>query len=407
MADLPGLVDRLRASVAADQPFAVDALLELVAISSVAPAEQMAQERFASLARSSDLEVEAVPIPVEELVAHPRHVATELSYVDRPTVVARLPGGSAGSIMLNSHIDTVRLADGWIHDPTGQLVGTRIYGLGSADAKGGLVAALVALRALGQLRVPLPGDVVIQSVIDEEGSGNGTLAALLSATPADCRIAIVLEPTDLAVAYGHRGMLAFDLACPGKSAHGATGGGVNAITSAARVVLALEELGSSLGGLVEAGYLPPRLNVGMIEGGREVYTTADRCLVRFSVRYAPHQRDEVLGRVHAAVGALAGASDPEYAPRIVAMADHDAAETAPDRGLPQKFVAAARTVRPATALTTLAGTCDARHFRNLAGIPSLIFGPGRLEDAHAAEEHVEVADILDAAIVLATFAASA
>ena len=66
----------------------------------------------------------------------------------------------------------------------------------------------------------------------------------------------------------------------------------------------------------------------------------------------------------------------------------------------------ALTLRPETRATTLAGTCDARHLINFAGVPTLIFGPGRLEDAHAADEHVAIDDVLEAAAILATFAAS-
>ena len=406
MHDLENLARRIRDSVDTDRSYAVETLLDMVAVNSVGPAEKAAQHRFANISRSSGLEVEIIPIPVDRLRSHVRFVETGESYDDRPNVILRVPGGRAKAIVFNSHIDTVQRSDGWQHESTGQVVGSRIYGLGSADAKGGLVAALVAARAIRRLEVKLPGDLEIQSVIDEEGSGNGTLGAILSSKSTDYRMAVVLEPTGLDVVYGHRGMLAFDVVCPGKSAHGAIGGGVNAISSAARAVLALEHLGESLGDLHEPGYTTPSVNIGIVQGGREIYTTPDQCVIRFSARYAVPQRDLVLSRVESAIAALGSDLPAEYAPYIAAFNDYDAAETAVDGGLPGHFVDVARTVRPDAGLVTIAGTCDARHFKNLLGVPTLVFGPGRLEVAHSADEHVEVDEILEAATVLATFAAT-
>jgi acetylornithine deacetylase len=399
-------VATIRDAIAADRSFALETLLELVGTGSIAPEERGAQEVFVRAAQQSGLESQLLPIPVERLKEHKRHFETGLPYAGRPNALVRLRGGPGRPIVLNSHIDTVRAADGWTRDVRGELVGSRVYGLGSADAKGCLVAALTAARALRRLRVSLSSDLVIQSVIDEEGSGNGTLAALLSTEEERPRIAVVLEPTDLEVAYGHRGMLSFDLLCRGRSAHGATSGGVNAIVLAAKAILSLEELGNYLAELQEPGYLPPRLNVGIIGGGHEVYTTPDRCLVRFSVRYAPKQRSEVVRRVREAIRAFQSKTMDAAHSELVGELDFDAAETRVDRGLPLRFVEAARTIRPETMLTTLAATCDARHFAHLSRVPVLVFGPGKLKHAHAADEHVEVSDVLNAAAVLATFAAS-
>ena len=406
MADIT-LVAAIRREVEADEEFARDALLELVGTPSVGPYERDAQRRLVALASSSGLDVEMVPIPTGELLASERYVDTGNGYEDRPNVVVRIEGGPGGAVIINSHIDTVRESAGWTHVAQGEVVGDRVFGLGSADAKGSLVAALVAARAIARLGIRLPGDLVIQSVIDEEGSGNGSLGAVLAMQPGPIRLVVVMEPTDLQAAYGHRGMLAVEVLCPGRSAHGAIGGGVNAIASAARVVTALEGLSPSLAEHGKAGYRPPSLNVGIISGGFEVYTTPDRCSVAFSVRYAPGQRDDLLAAVSDGLAALAEATPAGFAPRIESVRDFDAAETSPDDEAVRAFLETARLVRPSTGLTTLDGTCDARHFRNVLGVPTLVYGPGRLADAHAPEEHVELADVLAAAAVIATFATTA
>lgn len=143
-------------------------------------------------------------------------------------------------------------------------------------------------------RAALLGDFVVQSVVDEEPGGNGTLALVADGSFAGARLAVVLEPTNLAVLYGHRGTLCWKLVVIGANGHGATGHGTNAIRLAADVVRRLDDLDEGLARTAVAGYEPPRLNVGLIGGGVDVFTIAGSCGIDFSVRYAPGTKAEVV-----------------------------------------------------------------------------------------------------------------
>jgi acetylornithine deacetylase len=128
-------------------------------------------------------------------------------YSKRPNVVTRRRGAGGGrSLLLSGHIDTVPLgAHPWKHDPFGaEIVEGRLYGLGSYDMKGGLVTILGVLRALQELDIPLKGDLIAESVVDEEFGGvNGTIAGRVRGDNADA--AVIPEPSGLDIFNGARG----------------------------------------------------------------------------------------------------------------------------------------------------------------------------------------------------------
>jgi acetylornithine deacetylase/succinyl-diaminopimelate desuccinylase-like protein len=264
---------------------------------------------------------------------------------------------------------------------------------------------VTAARLLVRKGLTPPGDVIIQSVIDEEPSGNGTLALMQGLLRRGIRLAIVMEPTRLNVLYGHRGLFWFRLAVRGKAAHAATGRGLSAIRMAAHAVGELEDLnGATFGAMGGKRYPAPRLNVGVIKGGTNVYTVPGECVVEFSVRYAPGERREVLDVVEDRVRRLRGLSDFRGGRVTLGLRGHsEAAETAPGSGSVQAFLSAVRAVRPRARLGTMAATCDARHFANRLGVPVVIFGPGDIACAHAGDEYVDVSEVMDSVAILTKY----
>ncbi len=133
---------------------------------------------------------------MEGLTTHPafRH---QRDYKNRPNLAGVLKGKGGGkSLLLSGHIDTVpRGLEKWHYDPFGGVIeGNRLYGLGSNDMKGGIVASLIAIEAILAAGTELRGDVIFESIVDEEFGGvNGTLAARLAGYNADA--AIITEPT--------------------------------------------------------------------------------------------------------------------------------------------------------------------------------------------------------------------
>lgn len=144
-------------------------------------------------------------------------------YKDRPNVVGTLKGKGKGcSLILNAHMDTVPAGSvsEWKHDPFGgETENGRIYGRGVVDDKGGLTAAIMAVKAVRDTGISLGGDIILESVVDEEGEGNGTLSCCDRGYRADAAIVVdSIDPiTDVWVA--HPGVTVFRLKVKGKPGH--------------------------------------------------------------------------------------------------------------------------------------------------------------------------------------------
>ena len=200
----------------------------------------------------------------------------------RDDVVGRLAGAGGGrSLILNGHVDVVPAGDAsaWPHDPWGgELDGDRLWGRGACDMKGGIACGIVALRALQELGVRLAGDVVFQSVVDEETGGPGTRAALARGHVADA--AIVLEPTAREIVTVEGGLEWVRVVVRGRTGHsairyrsvhaGGRGEAVSAIEKAVKLLAAVGELERHWA-VHKVHPLMPRgittINPGVIAGG--------------------------------------------------------------------------------------------------------------------------------------------
>ena len=136
------------------------------------------------------------PDSVPALLTHPLYWPGR-DYRQRPNLVATLPGAGGGrSLLLSGHIDTVPAGSlPWSRPPFGATVeGIRLYGRGAWDMKAGVAANLFVLEAIHELGIRLRGDLLFESVVDEEFGGvNGTLAGRVAGYRADA--AIVGEPS--------------------------------------------------------------------------------------------------------------------------------------------------------------------------------------------------------------------
>ncbi len=272
--------------------------------------------------------------------------------------------------------------------------------------------ALLSLRDAG---LEPAGRVILQSVVDEEPGGNGTLAACLDADPPDA--AIVLEPTGMDVAYGHRGIIGLRVTAEAEPGHAAVAGRVprGAIARAAEAIRALGPALDGWSSPQDAAYGPPSLNVGRIAGGEDIFSVPRHCEFEVGLRYAPGTAAGLLAAVRAALAPLPVARyDSPADLRAEVFSHYDAAETPADHPLTQGLLHAASlarsgregpTTRGGPSLTTFPGGCDARHFVNRLAVPTVVFGPGSLAAAHAVDEALPVEDLLAAARTLAWFIA--
>lgn len=161
---------------------------------------------------------------VAGLTSHESFMAGR-NYEGRPNVSGSFTGKGGGrSLVFSGHADTVyQGTEKWTYGPfSGEVTDGKLYGRGSYDMKGGMAAALCAIRCLRELGITLNGDVHFESVIDEEhGGANGTLAGRLHGPQAD--MAIIPEPTNLRISPAHLGGGIWKAAFTGKSGIGFNG----------------------------------------------------------------------------------------------------------------------------------------------------------------------------------------
>ncbi len=183
--------------------------------------EQKGQMALASMLRALGCTVDVYAVDsVPGLLEHPKYWP-ERPCTGRPNVMAIRPGAGGGrSLILSGHMDTVPVGpDPWSKDPWGGEVSDgKLWGVGVYDMKAGLVAAVMVVNALNDLDIQLAGDLMVESVVDEEFGGcNGTLAARLK---YNADFAIILEPTNLIVCPAHHGGLMLRVIFRGKPGWG-------------------------------------------------------------------------------------------------------------------------------------------------------------------------------------------
>lgn len=328
---------------------------------------------------------------------NPGHVYSGDGF-SRWNLVGRFRGGGGRSIMFDGHVDTMPSGprELWSFDPHDAHVRDgRVCGLGSTDMKGGLMASLMAVKLLQESGIPLPGDVTILSVVDEEGGGNGSLAAMLAGHRADA--AVVCEPSDGSVTIAHMGFVFFKVEVRGVALHsGSKWKGVNAIEKAVLLMQALNDMEHEWLMKYRHPMLPPpTLNVGVIEGGTAGSTVPDRCVFKLCLHYHPGtMTHESVVRETTERLLLRAAGDPwlkDNPPEISIYQAGGAFEM--DAGHPfvtavESSIEASRGRRPPV-VGSPAGN-DARLLRNIGGMPVVITGPGNQEQCHSPDEYLEL-----------------
>jgi acetylornithine deacetylase len=332
----------------------------------------------------------------------------------RANVIARLDNpASRVTLLIDAHQDTVPV-DGMTIEPFNPVERDgRIYGRGACDDKGGMAAALVAFARLVETRPPRAANVVFSCSCDEEAGARGihdliqlwkkpAPRSALVERPPD--LALIVEPTELDVVVAHKGATRWKIRTRGRACHSSEPSkGVNAIYRMARVVACLEEFAAEL-----PRRIPPHalcgtasLSVGRIEGGISVNTVPDECTIEVDRRVLP--REDVAGVMEQVDEFLRQRLDFEFEmlpPWVRGSGLPD------DVNLPwaDRLL---ESVRAVTGRGEKIGVHFGTHASRTAaaGVPSIVFGPGSIAQAHTKDEWIEIAQLAQAADIFYRFAA--
>lgn len=313
----------------------------------------------------------------------------------RDSVVATVAGKDpTRTLAVNGHIDVVPvIGQTWTRDPfTPEVCGDRLYGRGACDMKGGIGAAIEAIRALRDNDSLPSTNVAFHLVADEETGGIFGTQWLMDRGHLAADACLVPEPTGLHVGVAERGALFARFTVHGRGGHGSVpDSGVSAVAGAARVVDALH--------LRDFGVEHPLLrrttcNVGKISGGAAPNVIAESCVIEVDRRLLPGaSRDSAVKELLDVVESLDLPVDID-AEAIVFV---EASEI--DRAHPvvEWIDQIARSVRSDSEIVGSMLGSDARFYRNTLSIPTVLLGPGDIAQAHTADEWVSLTDLTDAA----------
>lgn len=395
-------------------------LQELVRHPSLLGEEASAQAYMAGVFAGLGLAVDAFEIDEEAIRRHPGYSPSIISYAGRRNVVGiHTPAGPATgrSLILNGHIDVVPIGHPrlWTSPPFEPRVdGDRVYGRGANDMKAGIVAYTMAFRALRAMGFEPAAPVYLQSVIEEECTGNGALACLVKGYTADA--ALIPEPTDETAVCAQLGVLWLTLDVFGVPVHASKASeGVAAIDFAQYLVDELRTLERAWNAPEGRHPLfchhahPINFNLGRLSGGEWTSSVPTHCRADLRIGYYPGKKaaevraelEALLVRAHAA-HPHSGSVQYELSYRgfqgdgIVVDMDQPVIRT-----LAQCHEELCQAPMASTALTA---TTDLKFFHLYGDIPCTCYGPAGAA-IHGIDEWVSIDSLQRVTAVYALFIA--
>ena len=314
----------------------------------------------------------------------------------RSNIIATIEGENPDRVLLfECHMDTASVGVMTIPPFEPHIRDGLLYGRGSCDTKAGGVAMIHAMKRIKEAGVKPPCTIKYAGAVDEEYIFRG---ALRLAATIEAEAAVVSEPTDLAVIRAHKGLARFRIIVKGVAAHSAKPYlGVNAISKMTRLIRAIEdEIAPAYASRTHPLTGSPTLNIGVISGGVQVNFVPDQCVIEIDRRVIPGETPEEALVAFRQRLARAQAADPDL---DVTMEEpflmDNAMETPEDAHVVQVAVSACQSVLGRSEITGVPYGTDASKF-TAVGMPAIVFGPGSIDQAHAAVEWVECEQVLKA-----------
>jgi len=296
-----------------------------------------------------------------------------------------------GGLLFVCHLDVVAAGgQGWTHPAFAGIESEgKVYGRGSVDMKGGIAAAVTAIRQIVDSGAKLEGDIIFLAAAGEETDSCGARRFIRDHSGSLPKLAgvVIPEPTDFEVVTAHRGILWLEVTAFGKAAHSSTPKlGINAIASMKTL---LDELDN-----YKIRSQPHKLlgecsmSINTISGGREINVVPDSCSIGIDIRTLPGQQFKEIISDLKKIFAKLKQKNPQFAASISITRQVDALETDSNCDFVRDFCSAVG----ASATKAVGFTTDGPHFSPL-GAPVVIFGPGKPQLAHKQDEYIDIADV--------------
>jgi acetylornithine deacetylase len=390
-------------------------LLDFVGTPSVTGTEAAVQDVIQRSYERRGLTVDRWEATPEEIAPYVLHVGEQARYANRPNLVGRRAsrsGATGRSILLQGHIDTVDAGDPvyWTRNPWGEATPDRVYGRGAADMKAGIITHLAALDALDAAGVTLAGDVLLASSVGEEDGGLGAMATILRGHRTDA--AIITEPTNLSLVVAQGGSLVFRITVTGRSAHGAARNeGVSAFEKFVPIfqdLLAWEDernrtLSHPLYDHLENKF---PISVGTVQAGTWASTVPETLVAGGRLGFLPGETIEGMQAAAEKRIRRVAEGDPWLSshPPLVEWVGGQFASTEISSEEPiARAVAAGHRAVTGTSVKVegVSWGADMRLFKEIAGIPTVLYGAGDVRNVHCPDEFIEIDDLLLAVETLA------
>jgi acetylornithine deacetylase len=412
----------IRAAAEKNRDYLVRLIREMVQFGSYSGEALEIQRYIKRELAALGMEARLIKVDPERLKQYKGFADDGFSYDRRYSLVGIRKGSAASdgsgcdraagrSMLLNGHVDIVPPGDlsAWDHDPlSGRYEQGKVYGRGALDMKGGLAAAIAAIRVLKDLGFENCGDIIFSSVCGEETGGCGAFALVDAGINADgC---IILEPTRLKICHIQSGCHTFKIRMKGRSIHACMAHkGINVIDKFYIVYDALKEMDRRRHGLFSGEYaryyenpmnVAP-LNVGTLSAGEWPSSVPDWLEADGRIGIFPGETVEEMHRQFEETVGAAAEKDPwlsENRPEIKwyeGLFEPSAIDI--DSDLVRSLSAAHQQMlgRRVEYEAATYGS-DMRIFNLYANIPTVLYGPGDVSMAHTVNEHIEVNEVMEA-----------
>jgi succinyl-diaminopimelate desuccinylase len=309
----------------------------------------------------------------------------------RANIIAQIKSaGHKGALLFACHLDVVGASEANWKYPAFAAVESdgKIYGRGSADMKGGIAAATIAISEIADSGTKLDGDIILFGAAGEETDSCGTKRFIrnFGGTPEFIGV-VIPEPTDFEIITAHRGMLWLKVETYGKAAHSSAPQlGVNAIASMRSVLNELENY--------EIAFEPHELlgecsmSINTITGGETMNIVPDKCNIGIDIRTLPAQNRQDIIADFEKIFATLKQNNPQFEAQVSIIREVEALET----DFRCDFVRDFCSTVGISETKAVGFTTDGPYFASLDA-PVVIFGPGKPQLAHKADEYIDISDV--------------